>query len=116
MARFWIVFILILGGRLVSAQLPKKVNVRLPVATRIEDKTLEPGSYQVDIVEEAAGHVKVQIRKAEREEVLATAEALAIDNSEKIERNAVKVIFRDGLYFLDKLLIAGEHKSLQFRP
>jgi hypothetical protein len=97
-------------------QASKTVSVRLPVSVRAGDSILEPGSYQMELENDADGQILVYIRKADNSKILATRKATFQPSDTKAEKNAVKVLFRDGSYLLEKLLIMGETKILIFQP
>ena len=77
---------------------------------------MEPGSYQMEIVENPGAQVTVRIRKAGHSDVIAGIQAVPTQGQQRAERNAVKVLFRDGVYYLDKLLLSGEDSFYQFKP
>ncbi len=99
-----------------APDVPKSVSVRLPVAARAGADTLDPGPYEIDILPQAGGQVLVKFRKPGKEQVLVSVKAVLNPTAERPERNAVKVLFRDGSYYLDKLLVSGEGGFFQFQP
>ncbi len=107
---------LFLSAWRVQAQSGRNVEVRFPVATRVGGDTLEPGSYQMEIIQKAEEPIIVRIRKTGRTEVVASIQAVAVQGQQRAERNAVKVLFREGVYYLDKLLLSGEDNLYQFKP
>lgn len=98
------------------AQASRSINVRLPVAVRAGDGILEPGPYRLELENSADGKILVHIRRGDDAKILVSRKASYQTSNVKAERNAVKVLFRDGSYYLDKLQIMGETDVLIFQP
>jgi hypothetical protein len=98
-----------------SAEIPGKVTVSLPVQASVEGVVLQPGTY-VMVVDGFNGEkATIKIFREDSNSLLATAPVSAFQGQSSAPRNAVKVITRDSTYYLDKLLLAGEKTGFQFR-
>jgi len=113
---FCSILYLILAAGSGLAQASRNINVRLPVAVRAGDSILEPGPYRMELENSADGKILVHIRRGDDDKILASRRASYQTSNVKAERNAVKVLFRDGSYYLDKLQIMGETNVLIFQP
>jgi hypothetical protein len=97
------------------AEIPGKVTVSLPVQATVEGVALQPGTY-VMVVEGFNGEkATVKIFREDSSSLLAAAPVSAFQGQTAAPRNAVKVITREGTYYIDKLLLAGEKTGFQFR-
>lgn len=113
---FYSILYLILAAGSGLAQASRNINVRLPVTVRAGDSILEPGPYRMELENSADGKILVHIRRGDDAKILASRVASYQTSNIKAERNAVKVLFRDGSYYLDKLQIMGETGVLIFQP
>ena len=97
------------------AEIPGKVTVSLPVQATVEGVALQPGTY-VMVVEGFNGEkATIKIFREDSSSLLAAAPVSAFQGQTAAPRNAVKVITREGTYYIDKLLLAGEKTGFQFR-
>jgi hypothetical protein len=109
----WLPIILAISW--LAAEIPGKVTVSLPVQATVEGVALQPGTY-VMVVEGFNGEkATIKIFREDSSSPLAAAPVSAFQAQTAAPRNAVKVITREGTYYLDKLLLAGEKTGFQFR-
>ena len=105
----------IAGIPLLFAEIPEKVTVSLPVQATVEKVVLQPGTYTM-VVEGFSGQkATIKIFREGSSSLLVSAPVSAFQAQAPAPRAAVKVITREGSYFLDKLLLAGEKTGFQFR-
>jgi hypothetical protein len=97
------------------AEIPAKVTVSLPVQAAVEGVTLQPGTYVMAIENFDGSKAGIKVFRSGSSELLVTAPVTTAELSAPAARNAVKVVTREGAYYLDKLLLAGEKTAFQFR-
>lgn len=97
------------------AEMPSQVTVSLPVSASVEDATLDPGAYTMVIEDFDGSKAIVKIYREGTSTVRVTAPVTAFQAAEPAPRNAVKVTARNGSYYLDKLVLAGQKTGFQFR-
>jgi hypothetical protein len=97
------------------AEIPEKVTVSLPVQATVEGVTLQPGTYVMAIENFNGEKASIKIYRAGSSDLLVTAPVTAQQLPAPAPRNAVKVVTREGAYYLDKLLLAGEKTAFQPR-
>jgi len=108
-------FLAIAGISWVWADIPGKVTVSLPVQATVEGVVLQPGTYVMALEGFDGAKATIKISRDGSSSLLVTAPVTAFQGSTPAQRNAVKVITREGTYYLDKLLLAGEKTGFQFR-
>lgn len=100
----------------IRADIPGKVTVSLPVQATVEGVVLQPGTYVMALEGFDGAKATIKISRDGSSALLVTAPVTAFQGPAPAQRNAVKVITREGTYYLDKLLLAGEKTGFQFRP